>query len=380
MKQCFFFFLYFSFLLSGCTQSNIASIEYRGDKFFGWGNSQIANEITTPPPATSSGNSREITVARGEGLYGIARKYHVNAYDLIQLNHLIAPYSLKVGQKLSLPTGQYHTVKPRETIAMIARQYHRSPADLIHENKLTSPYVIQTGQLLRIPEAPRLVQSETPVIASEQPIKSSSLSPLSSQKPVASDNHTINTSPVDTGSANIASAPKEAAPANLLPALPKSRITDTTSYILDKDGAALGGRPTAPLASSLRDSEKFIWPINGRVISPFGPQQGGIRNDGINIASPEGTPIKAAAPGTVVYAGNELRGYGNLVIIRHPEEFLTAYAHQKHLNVSKGAKVQQGQIIGYVGSSGNISQPQLHFGVRLGKKPVNPLDYLPQKQ
>lgn len=125
-----------------------------------------------------------------------------------------------------------------------------------------------------------------------------------------------------------------------------------------------------------QDNKGYIWPLQGKVISTFGIKGKGIKNDGINISSPEGTKIKAISSGKVLYAGNELRGYGNLLIIKQPDGTLVAYAHQKNIIVNKGEDIKQGQIIGYVGMTGNVSTPQLHLAMRKNKKPVNPLDYL----
>jgi murein DD-endopeptidase MepM/ murein hydrolase activator NlpD len=116
----------------------------------------------------------------------------------------------------------------------------------------------------------------------------------------------------------------------------------------------------------------FQWPVSGRVISSFGATLQGERNDGINIATPLGTPIHAAAGGTISYAGNELKGYGNLVLIRHSNGYVTAYAHADRLTVSRGDTVLKGEIIGYAGSTGDVDTPQLHFEIRKGVTPVNP--------
>lgn len=123
----------------------------------------------------------------------------------------------------------------------------------------------------------------------------------------------------------------------------------------------------------------FIWPVRGRVVENFGIGAGGQRNDGINIVAPEGTPILAAADGTVSYSGNEVRSYGNLMLLRHDTGYVTAYAHADHFVVAKGEYVSKGQIIGYVGATGDVDSPQLHFELRKGmrgEQPVNPRPYL----
>jgi len=117
---------------------------------------------------------------------------------------------------------------------------------------------------------------------------------------------------------------------------------------------------------------RFVWPTGGHVITEFGAADNGERSDGINIAAPSGQPIRAAADGTVSYAGNDLKSYGNLVLIRHGDDYVTAYAHAERMVVNRGDSVTKGQIIAYVGSTGDVSQPQLHFEIRHGVHPVDP--------
>jgi murein DD-endopeptidase MepM/ murein hydrolase activator NlpD len=125
------------------------------------------------------------------------------------------------------------------------------------------------------------------------------------------------------------------------------------------------------------DAKKtFLWPLSGTLISSFGQAAGGERNDGINISAPRGTPVRAADAGTVTYVGNELKGYGNLVLIRHQSGFVTAYAHSDSVAVSRGDHVQRGQIIAYAGATGDVNQPQVHFELRYNTKPVDPVPYL----
>ena len=120
----------------------------------------------------------------------------------------------------------------------------------------------------------------------------------------------------------------------------------------------------------------FRWPVTGHVIEAFGPRPNGTTNDGINLAVPEGTPIKAAEDGVVAYAGNELKGYGNLVLIRHADNFVSAYANASEIMVKRGDTVKRGQVIARAGQTGNVSSPQLHFEIRKGSTPVDPRKYL----
>jgi len=137
---------------------------------------------------------------------------------------------------------------------------------------------------------------------------------------------------------------------------------------------AVTSQPLAPVAAA--NAPAFAWPVSGRVISDFGATATGGHNDGINIATSQGAPIHASASGTVTYAGDELKDYGNLVLVKHAGGFTTAYAHAERLVVQKGDFVARGQVIGYSGQTGDVSTPQLHFEIRANTTPVNPRSYL----
>ena len=132
-----------------------------------------------------------------------------------------------------------------------------------------------------------------------------------------------------------------------------------------------------PLPPPHGNVRSFLWPVRGHVIAAYGTGEGGAHNDGINIAAPQGTPVVAADAGTVAYAGNELRGYGNLVLIKHADGWMTAYAHNSALLVKRGEKVARGQTIARVGATGAVGEPQLHFEIRHGTKALDPAEYLP---
>ena len=135
-------------------------------------------------------------------------------------------------------------------------------------------------------------------------------------------------------------------------------------------------REPAVAADDKEASGSFRWPVRGRVISEYGARANGEKNEGINVSVPEGPSIKAADGGEVIYSGNELKGYGNLVLVRHPNGYVTAYAHASELLVNRGDKVDRGQIIARAGATGSVTQPQLHFELRKGQKAVDPKPYL----
>jgi murein DD-endopeptidase MepM/ murein hydrolase activator NlpD len=138
--------------------------------------------------------------------------------------------------------------------------------------------------------------------------------------------------------------------------------------------AAEAAKGSGPAAGSGKGA--FVWPVQGKVIGAFGSSKDGLKNDGINIAAPSGAPVVAAADGTVAYAGNELRGFGNMVLIRHDGGYVTAYAHNASLLVKKGDKVKRGQTIARVGQTGAVFGPQVHFEIRKGTQPVDPMSFL----
>jgi len=132
-----------------------------------------------------------------------------------------------------------------------------------------------------------------------------------------------------------------------------------------------------PSPSTINSASKgFQWPLRGAILSSYGPKPGGVHNDGINIAAKRGAPVKAAASGRVVYAGDELEAYGNLILVRHPTGYITAYAHVDKMLVAEGVAVKQGQIIAHAGQTGGVSPAQLHFEIRKGRQAINPQRYL----
>ncbi|MGB8275382.1 MAG: M23 family metallopeptidase, partial [Alphaproteobacteria bacterium] len=144
---------------------------------------------------------------------------------------------------------------------------------------------------------------------------------------------------------------------------------------VESPSATVGPAPVTA-APPIERGPYFAWPLKGRIVSPFGPKKGGEHNDGINIAAARGAPVRAADDGVVTYAGNELRGFGNLVLIRHDDGWTTAYAHNEQLLVKRGDAVKRGQVIAKAGSSGSVATPQLHFEIRRGRRAVDPAAYL----
>jgi murein DD-endopeptidase MepM/ murein hydrolase activator NlpD len=155
------------------------------------------------------------------------------------------------------------------------------------------------------------------------------------------------------------------------PAAPERVARVETNTASDAVSPVSSGNSTAVAGFS-----KLRWPVAGKVIAGFGPRPDGTHNDGVNLAAPMGTDVHAAESGVVAYAGDELKGYGNLVLIRHDNGWVTAYAHADELLVKRGDQIKRGQVIAKAGRSGQVDQPQVHFELRQGQKPVDPTPFM----
>lgn len=257
--------------------------------------------------------------------------------------------------------GAYR-VAADETLYAIARRSGVALRDLISTNNLAPPYRLRRGQHLQIPAVRyhKVVDGETLYGISRR----YRVSPYS----LARDNQVSPPYNIRAGQRLRLPASEPATTAKADPgAAPTPR---------QKPGV---GRP-AIKSPPRRGGSRFAWPVRGRVISRFGVKPNGLHNDGINIAVKEGTAVRAADNGVVVYAGNELRGFGNLLLLRHRGGWVTAYGHNQTLEVKVGDVVRRGQRIARAGSTGNIRQPQLHFEIRKGRRAVNPVRHLTMKQ
>ncbi len=223
-----------------------------------------------------------------------------------------------------------HVVAAGETLKSIARIYRKPVTAVAQANNLTVNAKVKRGDRITIPDMKEASQA----------------APARSEASAAPA----------TGGVAMADASQTA------------RVVEPAPAISSQD-AIKNAEPAGSLPG-------FRWPVRGRVIAAFGPKPNGVQNDGINLAVPEGTPIKAAEDGVVAYAGSELKGYGNLVLVRHPNGFVTAYAHASDILVKRGETVKRGQVIAHAGQTGNVTSPQLHFEIRKGATPVDPSQYL----
>ena len=274
-------------------------------------------------------------VRKGDTATAIARRFEVPMHTFAGYNKLTAPYHLRVGQTLKVPQQRRHRVAKGDTVYALTLRYDSDLISLVQLNGLAPPYTVTPGQVLLIPD-----------------------------KSDALGGHIVTAK----ATANSQARAEEGVPST--PA--ELRAASLPSDVPAPKPVHRGKIPEPPPLAG----DSFSWPVEGRVILGFGPRGGGQQNDGINIAAPRGTPVRAAENGVVAYSGNELRGFGNLVLVKHRDGWTTAYAHVEELLVSRGETVKRGQLIGRVGTSGAVDRPQLHFEVRQGSRAIDPVKKL----
>ncbi|GGF72059.1 hypothetical protein GCM10007301_34800 [Azorhizobium oxalatiphilum] len=278
--------------------------------------------------------------------------------------------------------GGNHVVTSGETLSSIGRRYNVSRAAIASANGLPQDAPLRIGQSLVIPGAGNANVAQ----ARPAPAPAMATAPVGKPQQMAAATPAIAPAPgpAPLGTTRSA-APTPAAPpmaqaqplvTPAVPAQPKMAAATPAAPAKVETAAKVTPAEDAEEARSPGAGPQFRAPVRGRVISGFGPKPGGSRNDGVNFAVPEGTAVRAAEDGTVAYSGNELKGYGNLVLIKHADGYVTAYAHNSELSVKKGDTVRRGQIIAKAGQSGGVGTPQLHFEIRKGSQPVDPSQYV----
>jgi len=289
-----------------------------------------------------------VTLKRGETLHTLSSRYNVSVAAIMKENNFADASRVRPGTKIMIPshapqpaataaapmmsTKVVHTVAPHDTLTSIAHRYNIGRQQIAYENKINEYAPLKIGQKLTIPGA---TVATVPAQARRAEV------PAQPQKQIAQSSD----APLDTA----------------------ARVKPVTPQV-DAD--------SEPQAKAVGVAPSFRWPVKGRVISNFGGKPNGQQNDGINISVPENTAVKASEDGVVVYAGNELKGYGNLVLIRHSGGWVTAYAHNSEILVHKGETVKRGQVISKAGQTGGVASPQLHFEIRQGSTPVDPTQHL----
>jgi len=291
-----------------------------------------------------------VTVYAGDTVYSIARRYSLAVRDLIEANNLQPPYQLQPGTVLRLPGGgSDYIVQRGDTLSVLARRFKVDFNTLAATNGKRAPYVLHVGERLTIPGAKGSAVT-TQAAMTAPPASSGSTGSI------------VVGSPNAPGGEGKATTPRPDQP----PAYARAPVP-----------AASPSSHSLPAAPPARAASSFLWPLKGEVVAEFGPLPGkGQHNDGINIVAARGTAVRAAENGVVAYVGNELKGFGNLLLIKHADNWMTAYAHNERLMVKRGEQVRRGQAIATVGASGSVTSPQLHFEIRRGTEAVNPADYL----
>ena len=368
----------------------------------------------SPPPAIAAPQSYP---AASTGISGGGRglaSYTPPAQPKLETTASVAARSVAAAQ----PTSTTIIVGTSDTLDILARRYNVAPAAILAANGYKGPRTLSPGQQLIIPH-PAAVAAAAPV--STAPANKPAMAAAVPAAPVvhvvnrgdtlisvARQNHVpvaelARANNVEASaklrlgtrltvpSGRIATAAPAVAPAPVAPAQPIAALPAAAPALRQVAGVQ---QPSARLAQAAPTAEEkeadapvkaseatgalptFRWPVRGKVITSYGAKTNGKSNDGINLAVPEGTPVKAAEDGVVAYAGNELKGYGNLVLVRHSNGYVTAYAHASELMVKRGDSIKRGQVIAKSGQSGEVGSPQLHFEIRKGSSPVDPLQFL----
>ncbi len=377
------------------------------------------NDVLNIPNYMYGGhNEAEITVARGDTLYAIGAKYGMIVAEIAKLNNLTEPYKLTIGQKLRVrasteqvvteipkipetkpvvnpvantqpkpvvapetktaPVGKPTTtrvalteikVTPGDTLYSLSRKYSVPVNDLAVMNNLTPPFALYAGQSVRVPNL------------ESAPVRGAANVTGTVKTPATSKTTPIKTVPQETKP--VATKTKTAATKNTSPQQVKDQQTSKpknqtktqqpkTTPVKQSSANTVKKLPTI----AARSASKFSWPVRGKILSNYGSKNNGLFNDGINISASRGASVAAAENGAVAYAGNEVRGMGNLIIIQHSDGWMTVYAHLDKMSVRRGTRVSVGQKIGTVGQTGKVDKPQLHFEIRKGTKAYNPIQYL----
>ncbi|MCW1990645.1 peptidoglycan DD-metalloendopeptidase family protein [Bradyrhizobium diazoefficiens] len=332
--------------------------------------------------AAQPAGGTKIIVGTSDTLDVLAKRYHVTPQAILAANGYKGPRALSPGQQLIIPhpgataaapapamapvaaapamvpaakpvaavaaPPSMHFVNRGDTLASIARKNHISAAELARANGLDPSAKLKLGTRLTVPGA------KTAAVAAAV-----AAAPVGAA-PVAGTLQPVAAAPAPATKMAAVAAPVQSA-----------RLAQATANVEEKavEAPAKAAETTSALPT-------FRWPVRGKVVTTYGAKTNGKSNDGINLAVPEGTPVKAAEDGVVAYSGNELKGYGNLVLVRHSNGYVTAYAHASELLVKRGDTIKRGQVIAKSGQSGEVASPQLHFEIRKGSSPVDPLQFL----
>lgn len=373
-------------LVGGCVgQSEPAPVYLRG----------AGEPFIAPMPPPGLPPTLQVVVKRGQTLDGYAYTYHLPKSAIIVANGLRPPYKLEAGQQLIIPNPhnpvQQQAMTPPPPAA--ARPWSPPPpqqAAIVPAPRPPGPLAMPAPAS----QPPQTIFPTPTAAAPTQPIPppQAALAPTASAHPSSAASpetakYLPEIIPLDGPPPKVA----DAAPAKSGTLTPPSASAPQQAMLsspppagspsANPPGKVVAGLPVPSPAGTQADAQpipggRFPWPVRGRIVGAYGNTPGGGHNDGINISAPLGTPVRAIDSGAVVYSGNEVKGYGNIVLIRHPNGWISAYAHLDDVTVKPGDNIAAGEVIAKVGNSGGITEPQLHFELRRGKKPVNPTEFL----
>jgi murein DD-endopeptidase MepM/ murein hydrolase activator NlpD len=335
--------------------------------------------LPQPPTAEVTGSVRSaggghwdsqggtpVVVAQGETIGSIAQRYKVPSQAIMQANGITNAATIQPGQRLVIPryvnqggpAKLAHAALPRNVAAQPAAPAPSGPSEHVIASGETLTSIAHKHRIpLRVLTAANNITPETPLkVGTKLTIPAKSAPPVARATPAGA----TPTKPVQLAQAK----PTGPTLASAKPSQPSPSVNVAT----EAEDAAPAGTAGMPA---------FRWPLRGRVVTNFGAKTAGGSSDGIDLAVPEGTAIRAADDGVVAYAGNELKGYGNLVLVRHANGFVTAYANASEISVKRNDQVHRGQVIAKSGQTGTAPTPQLHFEIRKNSAPVDPMQYLP---
>lgn len=345
-----------------------------------------------------------IKVGKGDTLSVLSRRYGVPVETIMGANDL-SDGRLHIGQELVIPgakaqqqtaaagakaqqtaeaqspapTGETYKVQKGDTPYAIAAKLGVSQKALMERNKLRANS-LQVGQVLAVPaktakdvaaNAPKEAKPASATEPQVHMVKTTTITaPGAASTGQGSPGQGSSLAEEEDDQANGAKAKNK----------PDQKTKPATEVAASPEVTGEGSGRVAtneqlPTPDPM-SGNSFRWPVRGRVISEFGAKPDGGHNDGIDLAVPAGTSVLAAENGVVAYAGNELKGYGNLVLIRHANNWVSAYAHNEEILVKRGDKVRRGQVIAKAGATGSVSQPQVHFELRKGSRPVDPTKFM----
>jgi murein DD-endopeptidase MepM/ murein hydrolase activator NlpD len=318
-----------------------ASLSACGDK--------IKREIPVTQLGQEQNSAGIAIVQKYDTLWDISKRFDLPLRDIIALNKIKPPFIVQQGQRLQLPPPREYKVRAGDTLYEISRMFETDMSSVARLNNMRTPYTIQIGEVLRMP---------SPSGADRVKVASQSGGMVRQGQAFTSKSDYDGSAAKPSSKPSVSSSSQSTVTPAAKPAVKSTRVkSDKTMKVPEFSGSGNG---------------RFAMPVSGPVISDYGPKSGGLHNDGINIGAPRGAAVKAAENGIVAYTGDEIGGYGNLVLIRHSGGYMTAYAHLGSIKVKKGQNLSRGQVLGTVGASGNVDKPQLHFEIRKGSKALNP--------